>query len=76
LPPTKDELSLHVKRANYQAAIWRRVTTAYIDAPPPDNHGRIIENNGSINIKWMIQASEPKHVYCKVQTAPVRPAVT
>jgi len=56
LPPTKDELSLHVKRANYQAAIWRRVTTAYnyIDAPPPDNYGRIIENHGSINIKWMI----------------------
>jgi len=22
LPPTKDELNLHVKRANYQVAIW------------------------------------------------------
>jgi len=34
LSPTKDELNLHVKSANYQPAIWRRVTTAYIDAPP------------------------------------------
>jgi len=39
LPPTKEELNLHVKRANYQAAIWRRVTTAYIDAPPQNMGG-------------------------------------
>jgi len=66
LPPTKDELNLHVKSANYQAAIWRRVTTAYIDALPPEHYENIVENHGNINIKWMIQASVPEHVYCKV----------
>jgi len=33
-PPTRDKLNLRVKRVIYRAAIWRRVTTAYIDAPP------------------------------------------
>jgi len=45
----KDELNLHAKRANYQAAIWRSVKTASIDAPPPEHHGWIIDNHGSIN---------------------------
>jgi len=66
LPPRKDELNLHKKRANYQAAIWRRVKTAYIDAPPPEHHERIVENHGSIDIKRMTQASAPEHVYCRV----------
>jgi len=57
---------LHVKRANYQAAIWRSVKTAYIDASPPEHHGWIVENHGSINIKRMTQASAPEHVYCRV----------
>jgi len=30
------------------------VTIACIDLPPPEHHGRIVENHGSINIKWMI----------------------
>jgi len=33
---------------------------------PPEHHGRIVENHGSINIKWMIQASAVEHIYCKV----------
>jgi len=50
VPPIKDKLNLHVKSANYQAAICRRMTAVYIDAPPPEHHGWIVEN-GSINIK-------------------------
>jgi len=52
------------------------VKTAYIDAPPPEHHGRIVENHSSINIKRMTQASAPEHVYCRVKTASVRPAAT
>jgi len=66
LPPRKNELNLHVKRANYQAVIWRRVKTAYIDAPPPEHYGWIVENHSSIIIKRMTQASAPEHVYCRV----------
>jgi len=66
LPPTKDELNLHVKRANYQPAIWRRVTTAYIVAPPPEHHELIVEN-GSINIKWISMTQAPHlNMYCRV----------
>jgi len=64
LPPTKDELNLLVKSADYQPTIWRRVTTAYILALPPEHHGWIDEN-GSINIKWMIQAPH-LNMYCRV----------
>jgi len=42
------------------------VKTAYIDAPPPEHHGEIVENHRSIDIKRMIQASAPEHVYCRV----------
>jgi len=42
LPSTKHELNLLVKRANYQAAIWRRVTTGYIDVPPSEHHERLL----------------------------------
>ena len=42
LPPRKDELNVHVKRAIHQAVIWRRVKTAYIDAPPPEHHGGLL----------------------------------
>ena len=36
---TQDELRLHVARANYQAAIWKRSLQQKIDAPSPDGHG-------------------------------------
>jgi len=64
VPPIKDKLNLHVKSANYQAAICRRMTAVYIDAPPPEHHGWIVEN-GSINIKWMTQALH-LNMYCRV----------
>ena len=39
LPPTKDALTKHVMRANYQAAIWRRSLDQDQYMPNPDGYG-------------------------------------
>jgi hypothetical protein len=39
LPPCQSSLWLHVSRANYQAAIWRKATEACHDIPSPHGHG-------------------------------------
>lgn len=71
LPPTQDELNLHLERANYQAAIWRRATESIISPPSPDKHGWSIDQ-GQINIKWMSQDPAPANIlntiYCSCKT--------
>ena len=44
LPPTKDALSKHTSRANYQAAIWRRTLDARPDVPTPHGHGWMLRS--------------------------------
>ena len=44
LPPTKDAMKEHFRRANYQAAIHRRALDATIDAPSPDGYGWNVKN--------------------------------
>ena len=39
LPPCQSSLRLHVKRSNYQAAIWRRALSPCPDIPSPQEHG-------------------------------------
>ncbi len=71
LPPTKDELNLHVSRACYQTAIWRKSDMAHISAPSPSGHGWIIVDD-HICIKWMTRPAAPKKVlqdmFCKCKT--------
>ena len=45
LPPCRNALLLHCKRANYQAAIWRKAWLGKIDVPLPHGHGWVLENN-------------------------------
>ena len=54
LSPTKDTLSKHISRANYQAAIKRRALDAGPDIPTPHGHGWILRS-GSMYIDWMGQ---------------------
>ena len=37
LPPTKDALLQHIKRAHYQAAVWRQAYLSECDIPEPEN---------------------------------------
>ena len=39
LPPTYDALSFHIKRAHYQASIWRQAHLSFPDIPEPETSG-------------------------------------
>ena len=39
LPPTSDSLLQNIKRANYQAYIWRNALEQKQDLPSPNDHG-------------------------------------
>ena len=58
LPPCQDALSLHVSRANYQAAIWRCSLLARPDVPSPMQHGWQLVD-GELRIHWMTQQPAP-----------------
>ena len=45
LPPTSDSLLQHIKRANYQAYVWRKALVSRQDLPSPAGHGWKIEDN-------------------------------
>ena len=52
LPPTRDALRNHVKRANYQAAIWKHALKGKADIPSPDGHGWTLCDN-TLQVHWM-----------------------
>ena len=52
LPPCRRSLEQHIKRANYQAAIWKRAHIAKPDIPSPSNgHGWTIQD-GILEPLW------------------------
>ncbi|KAK3731327.1 hypothetical protein QZH41_001755 [Actinostola sp. cb2023] len=59
LPPCKYALQNHTKRANYQAAVWRRALQANPEVPSPEGHGWLI-TEGDIKIDWMSLPPAPK----------------
>ena len=71
LPPTQDELDLHISRACYQTAIWRRAKETTINAPLPQGHGWHMEK-GELKVKWMNQQPAPADVlmdmFCRCKT--------
>jgi len=68
LPPTPDELKQHVKRANYQAAVWQRSLTPVMAAPNPLGNGWIESDSGELSIHWMTVPVAPPElldqIYC------------
>ena len=71
LPPTHDALLLHIRRCNYQTAIWRRALVPCPQVLGPNNHGWSVED-GSVNIMWMTQPPAPpdvlKLISCRCST--------
>ena len=51
LPPCRRSLTEHVKRANYQVAIWKRAMVASPEVPAPEGHGWTTED-GKLTPKW------------------------
>ena len=51
--PTKDAMLKHIKRANFQAKIWKSALQNNT-VPSPNNHGWIVKND-LISIHWLDQ---------------------
>ena len=62
LPPCRNALVQHIKRANYQAAIWRRALKADIHAPSPHDNDWIIAANNQVLVRWMSQEQAPQEL--------------
>lgn len=71
LPPTCDSLLQHIRRANYQAAIWLNCLQPHMTIPPPSENGwQIIE--GQLEVVWMTIPPAPdsllENVHCGCKT--------
>lgn len=68
LPPTQDALNLHIMRATYQTAIWRRTLVCEPEIPNPNGHGWQTED-GKLAVTWFTKPIAPpellKTIYCK-----------
>ena len=51
LPPCRDALKMHIRRANYQALIWYEADKADASIPPPDEHGWEVKD-GQLDYNW------------------------
>ena len=60
LPPTKGALTYHLKRANYQAFLWKHALETQTDQAP-DGHGWQMKE-GQLEIYWTNQAPAPDAV--------------
>ncbi|XP_066920827.1 uncharacterized protein [Clytia hemisphaerica] len=52
LPPCQNVLRQHIKRANYQARIWRMCLDPWIDRCDPSDHGWGVDDGG-LFVNWM-----------------------
>lgn len=53
LPPCEDCLSMHILRANYQAAIWQRCLEPSPSVPSPKDCGWTTDADGNLVVEWM-----------------------
>ena len=54
LPPCRSSLRRHIKRAHYQALIWRSATENR-EIPDPDHYGWKRTEHGNLLIDWCAQ---------------------
>jgi len=63
LPSCESSLRLHVTRANYQAAIWRRAIVPLPVIPSPGGHGWEVDNiSNVVEFVWLGSKSAPDEV--------------
>ena len=61
LPPTKDELLQHIKRANYQSFVWKQALDSSFEVESPVGHGWQ-ENDGNLEVMEMERKPAPESV--------------
>ena len=59
LPPCKDCLYMHILRANFQAAVWRRCLESQLHIPNPVRRGWKKDQDGTLAIEWMRISPDP-----------------
>ena len=63
LPPCKSSLRLHVTRANYQVAIWRRAIDPLPVIPSPNEQGWEVDNiSNAVEFVWLGSKPAPEEV--------------
>ena len=60
LPPTKDALQLHHKRANYQAKIWLQAGIQHIDIEEPASCGGWVQGATGLEVVWKTLPPVPR----------------
>ena len=76
LPPSEDALRLHVQRANYQAALWKKAMSQE-PIPSPSSHAWLLHDNTS-SVQWMNKDAAPPALlqltvcHCKTQCNTMR----
>lgn len=69
LPPYKDALKQHSKRANHQAAIWRRSLKNSPEVPEVTyGYGWVTEGDRQIEIEW-ISGEPARHIVCLLMSS-------
>ena len=61
MPPTSDELRQYVKRANYQAFIWKKALEIDPKIPDPERHGWELVD-GKLRVLWMKNKVAPEEI--------------
>ena len=61
LPPCRSSLKLHIFRANYQSAIWRRAVFPVPEVPPPHGYGWKVCGNSS-SVQWLGNNPTPEEI--------------
>ena len=62
MPLSRNALVHHIKRANYQAAIWRKAFQTNINVPSPNGNGWVIAANNEVLVRWMIREQAPSEL--------------
>ena len=64
LPPCRNALVQHIKRANYQAAVWRKALQPNINAPSPNGNDWVVDANNEVLARWMTRPKSKPHLRC------------
>ena len=65
LPPTRDALILHIKRAHYQTFVWRRALESEPHLPAPENCGwEQVVKDGNETFQPRLMTAQPITAYC------------
>lgn len=70
LPPTRDALTHHIQRANYQAFIWKTADRAMQTLPPPDECGWKLESSQLLPVTCLkiISKKDLELITCQCKT--------